>query len=205
MFSAVWMGGPRWGEEGGAPDGLELTPEEKMEKLVAVRDHFDQKGDEAPAQGDYSDLDALMELMTEIGADVKEIKATTTRIDTKTDEILATVGDMSEAFADLSRQGGVIAEPETPEEHYHNARIHELGGDYGNARRSYLAYFGFDLDYLDPHLRYLDFLKLQEGRAGARESYQLLVNRAESIVPTYAAILLGGADPPAGRVSRKAC
>ncbi|MEQ1843382.1 MAG: hypothetical protein ABL994_23495, partial [Verrucomicrobiales bacterium] len=55
---------------------------------------------------------------------------------------------------------------------------------------SYVAYFESGLDFLDPHLRFLDFLKLQEGPAGARESYQLIVERSKSIIPRYASILL---------------
>jgi len=121
---------------------------------------------------------------------VKEIKATTARIEAKTDQILTTVDSISASFATLAKQGGIIAQPQSPEQNYHNARIHELGGDYGNARQSYLAYFTSDLDYLDPHLRYLDFLELQEGRPGARESYQLIVQKSKSIIPAYAAILL---------------
>lgn len=196
MFSAVWMGGPRWDENGviTSSEGMNLSPEQKAQKLVAVKEHIDKNAPSGPAKGDYSDLTDLMELMTAIEQDVKEIKATTAKIDTKTDRILAKVEDMSAAFASLSRQGGVIADPQTPEQHYHNARFHELGGDYGNARRSYLAYFGFDLDYLDPHLRFLDFLKLQEGRAGAREAYQVIVERAKSIVPRYASLLLWERD-----------
>ena len=52
-----------------------------------------------------------------------------------------------EALGDL---GGLVANPQTPEDFYHNARIHELGGDYGNARQAYLKFFSFGLDKLDP-------------------------------------------------------
>jgi len=48
------------------------------------------------------------------------------------------------------------------------------GGDFGNARRSYNALFAYKLDFLDPHLRYQTFLKIQEGRTGAREIYNAM-------------------------------
>ncbi len=154
---------------------------------------FLQKG-EAAETGVLADkipaLEGIQQTLGIMQKDVEKIAVTTEKIDVKTDKILASVENMSESFSQLAKQGGVIANPETPEEHYHNARIHELGGDYGAARRSYLAFFNSDLDYLDPHLRFQDFLKLQEGRAGARESYQLIANQSKSMVPKYAMILL---------------
>jgi hypothetical protein len=191
MFSAVWVGGPRWDDQTPA-----LTTEQKMAQLQAIKEHVeaDAAAHTAPPKGDYSDLTGLIQTMSQIEKDVKELKITTARIETKTDQILTNLEAMSASFANLEKQGGIIAAPKSPEEHYHNARIHELGGDYGNTRQSYLAYFASDLDYLDPHLRYLDFLKLQEGRAGARETYQLIVQKAKSIVPAYAASLLWERD-----------
>jgi hypothetical protein len=189
MFSAVWIGGPRWNY-----NGPELSTQQKLEQLQQIKAQLEKDDQTTPPKGDYSDLTGLIERMSALERDVKELKVTTARIETKTDQLITSVETMSATFASLAKQGGVIAQPTTPEQHYHNARVHELGGDYGNARQSYLAYFGFDLDSLDPHLRYLDFLKLQEGRAGARESYQLIVQKAKSIVPGYAAILLWERD-----------
>ncbi len=185
MFSAVWIGGPRWNY-----NGPELSTQQKMEQLQQIKEQLAREDQTTPPKGDYRDLTGLIERMSALERDVKELKVTTARIETKTDQLITSVETISASFATLTKQGGVIAQPTTPEQHYHNARVHELGGDYGNARQSYLAYFASDLDYLDPHLRYLDFLKLQEGRAGARETYALIVQKAKSIVPTYASILL---------------
>lgn len=71
---------------------------------------------------------------------------------------------------------------------YTRARRHELDGDYGAARADYLEYFGFDLPYLDPHLRFCDFLKVQEGRDEAREIYTQATARSGATAPKLAAI-----------------
>jgi len=147
--------------------------------------------DKVPAVSDLQkSMGILQKDVEKIAKTTEKIDKTTENIDAKTDKILTSVENMGASFEALAKQGGVIPNPETPEEHYHNARIHELGGDYGNARRSYLAYFNSDLEYLDPHLRFQDFLKLQEGRAGARETYQLIANKSQALVAKYASILL---------------
>ena len=81
---------------------------------------------------------------------------------------------MQKSFSSIAQSGGIIEKPSRPEQFYHNARIYELGGDYLNARKSYNRYFSFKLDFLDPHLRYQTFLKVQEGLAGAREIYSAI-------------------------------
>ena len=86
--------------------------------------------------------------------------------------------------------GGIIADPKRPEEFYSNARVYEDRGDYLNARRMYNQYFTFKLDYIDPHLRYQNFLKIQEGRAGAREIYNSNFDSNENPSIEFAKILL---------------
>ena len=112
-------------------------------------------------------------LIREDLADIKETGQRTAegveKIAESTKEIALSLTDISRSFEALSQSGGVIKNPMRPEQFYHNARIHEQGGDYGNARRSYSRYFTFKLEFLDPHLRYQTFLKIQEGRVGALE------------------------------------
>jgi hypothetical protein len=69
----------------------------------------------------------------------------------------------------LGAQGGIIANPERPDQFYHNARVHELGGDFLNARQSYVAFARFNVDAIDPYERFATLLKVSEGKAGARE------------------------------------
>jgi len=107
-----------------------------------------------------------------------------------TTQIVGSLAEIQKGFFALTQSGGVIANPERPEQFYHNARIQEQGGDYGNARRSYNRYFTFKLDFLDPHLRYQSFLKIQEGRAGAREIYSAIYEKDPRPVVEFAHILL---------------
>ena len=68
--------------------------------------------------------------------------------------------------------------------------MYEQKGDSGNARRSYVKFFGFDLDYIDTHLRYQKYLKIQEGKEGAREVYFEMREDSKSFVTEFASVLL---------------
>src|SRR3712207_7673733 len=50
----------------------------------------------------------------------------------------------AETFAQLSRQGGILPEPKTAPELYHNARLYEARGDPAAARRAYHALASID-------------------------------------------------------------
>ncbi|MDB9741681.1 hypothetical protein OAB00_02380 [Akkermansiaceae bacterium] len=80
--------------------------------------------------------------------------------------------------------------PSTAEGFYHNAKIYELKGDYGNARRAYKSYIDFNTDKLEPHLRLTDFLRVNEGRAGALEEYRLLTQGNNNLNVEYTILLL---------------
>ena len=98
--------------------------------------------------------------------------------------------ELGEVFLQIMKSGGIIANAKKPEEFYANARMYEQKGDSGNARRSYAKFFTFNLDYIDPHLRYQRYLKIQEGREGAREVYFEMKEDSKSFVTEYTALLL---------------
>ena len=139
-----------------------------------------------------------------VEATTKDIADTGKRVEANTADIRDKVGEVAESskkvvesldairdgFRSLTKLGGIVPDPDTPQEVYHNARVYEQRGDYGNARKSYARFFAYDLDLVDPHLRFQSFLKLQEGRAGAREIYNDLKARSKSFVTGYANILL---------------
>jgi len=100
----------------------------------------------------------------------------------KGNEALETIVQRFEA---LGPGKGLIGEPKTPEEHYHNARIHELGGNFSAARKEYTAYLGANLDALDPWLAYTDMLKASEGRAGALETMRYFQGKLEPPTVSY--------------------
>ncbi len=104
---------------------------------------------------------------------------------------------IAQEFARLAGSGAVIADPKEPHEFYANARLYEQRGDFGNARRAYLRFFQFGTAYVDPHYRFQAFLRVQEGRAGAREIYaDMLAARRGDETLQYAAALL---QEPAAR------
>ncbi|MDA3048974.1 hypothetical protein OFO03_00125 [Campylobacter sp. JMF_02 ED1] len=118
--------------------------------------------------------------INEIKEDTKEIKTTVVSVDKKIDKLSENIG----------KQGGIITNPQIAEEYYHNARIYEINGDYGNARKAYIKYFSFENHKIDPHLRFQKFLKIQEGVAGAKEIYNTIFENSNEIVDKYAKILL---------------
>ena len=121
---------------------------------------------------------------------IKQTKELTETIKDSNEAIVNKLDEISDSFQEISKLGGIISDPKRPEEFYTNARVYEDRGDYLNARRMYNQYFTFKLDYIDPHLRYQTFLKVQEGRAGAREVYNSLFSNDNMITIEYLKILL---------------
>lgn len=80
----------------------------------------------------------------------------------------------SEAYAILTKSGGVIQDAKTAPELYHNARSFEARGDSASARRDYFALASLGSEALDAHLRFAALLRALDGRAAAREVYARL-------------------------------
>jgi hypothetical protein len=114
-------------------------------------------------------VEGLQKSLGLIADTVQRVETKVDRIEAKTDDIAASVKAIADGFAALNKQGGAIAAPSKPEEFYHNARFHELGGDMTNARASYLGFARFGVDSIDAYLRFATLLRVQDGRAGARE------------------------------------
>ncbi len=125
----------------------------------------------------------LVEASGQTAASTKEIAEATERISLSLEAIRAELGTATE-------RGGIIANPRIPSDFYHNARLYEQRGDYPNARRSYVPFFAFDLEVVDPHRRYQQFLVIQEGRAAALRIYQAMGETAANLVVPFVTILL---------------
>ena len=97
-------------------------------------------------------------------------------------------------FAKLSSRSLIIEKPTRPHEFYANARMYELQGDYPKARQDYLKYFAFKQARVDPHYRFQNFLRIQEGRAGAREFYLSLSQGNNDPILKFARALLAERD-----------
>lgn len=96
-----------------------------------------------------------------------------------------TVEMIAKRFENIASTGGLITAPKTPEEHYHNARVHELGGNFISARKEYAEYLSANLEALDPWLSYAAMLKAQEGRAGAIETIRYLGDKLKPPTVSY--------------------
>ena len=135
-------------------------------------------------------LGLIQKDLAEIKETTRKTSAAVARVEQTSKQIAGSLEAIKEGFAGLNKAGGIIQNAQRPEEHYHNARLYEQGGDFGNARRSYNALFAYKLDFLDPHLRYQTFLKIQEGRAGAREIYNAMYEQDKRPLIDFARILL---------------
>jgi hypothetical protein len=116
----------------------------------------------------------------EIAASQQKTQAQTEQLQATTEQIAQSIEKIADGFAALSTQGGIIADPQRPDQIYHNARVYELSGDMVNARRSYLAFANFDVDAVDPYTRFATLLRVQDGRAGAREVFGTLAERSKT-------------------------
>jgi len=140
------------------------------------------------------DVAELVDISKRIEENTQESAAASREIaaglEESTEQIVGVLEEIQQSFAEISSDGGIITNAARPEEHYHNARVYEMNGDYLNARTSYARYFRFGLEYIDPHLRYQRFLIVQEGRAGARETYAAIFVDAGGPTVELATILL---------------
>lgn len=115
-----------------------------------------------------------------IAANQAEQKTQVDKLQQTSEQIAVSIDAIAKGFATLAAQGGTIADPKRPDEFYHNARVQELGGDMLNARRSYLGFANFDVDAIDPYQRFATLLRVQDGRAGAREVFGQLAEKGKA-------------------------
>ncbi|MEZ5386180.1 MAG: hypothetical protein R3F13_11760 [Prosthecobacter sp.] len=159
--------------------------------LLMVAQHFAADEDKGMLATQIPALEEVQKSLLKIEKGVAEVKETTERVETKTDKVLAKLEDMSAVFEQASKGGAIIADPSTPAEHYHNARMFELKSDFGGARKSYNAFLASGVDFIDPYLSYTDMLKVQDGMEGAREVVAAMrKNNASTSLEVAAALLL---------------
>jgi hypothetical protein len=107
------------------------------------------------------------------------------KVSTKLDKSQATLDKIADRFEALASNGGVIQNAKTPEEHYHNARIHELGGNFSAARQDYAQYLVSNLEAIDPWMSYETMLKSAEGKAGAVEAMRYFSDKLKPPTVSY--------------------
>jgi Domain of unknown function (DUF4062) len=107
------------------------------------------------------------------------------KVSTKLDKSQATLDKIADRFEALASNGGIIQNAKTPEEHYHNARIHELGGNFSAARKEYSEYLVSNLEAIDPWMSYETMLKSAEGKAGAAEAMRYFGDKLKPPTVSY--------------------
>lgn len=117
--------------------------------------------------------------------DTAAIRKDTGTLRDDTAKIAASVDEIAKRFDSLAATGGLIPGAKTPEEHYHNARVQELGGNFAAARKEYAEYLAANLDVLDPWQSYTAMLKAQEGRAGAIETVRYFGDKLTPRTASY--------------------
>jgi hypothetical protein len=107
------------------------------------------------------------------------------KVSTKLDKSQATLDKIADRFEALASNGGIIQNAKTPEEHYHNARIQELGGNFSAARKEYSEYLVSNLEAIDPWMSYETMLKSAEGKAGASEAMRYFGDKLKPPTVSY--------------------
>ncbi|MDG4882246.1 methyl-accepting chemotaxis protein [Mesorhizobium sp. WSM4884] len=134
-------------------------------------------------------VEAVKQTADTLAAGQQQQQVQAEKLQATTEQIAASIDTIARGFAQLAAQGGAIADPKRPDEFYHNARVYELAGDMLNARRSYLAFAGFDVDAIDPYTRFATLLRVEDGKAGAREVFGQLAEKAKAPAITLVHLL----------------
>jgi TolA-binding protein len=152
------------------------TVAKKTDEIASVQQQQTQKTAEV-----QKTTEEVKKQTETLAAGQAQQQAQTEKLQATTEQIAASIDTIAKGFAALAAQGGAIAEPKRPDEFYHNARVYELSGDMLNARRSYLAFAGFDVDAIDPYTRFATLLRVQDGKAGAREVFGALADKGKAL------------------------
>lgn len=149
---------------------------QKTDQIASAQQQQTQQGAET-----QKTVEAVKQTTDTLAAGQQQQQAQAEKLQAATEQIAASIDTIAKGFAALAAQGGAIAEPKRPDEFYHNARVYELSGDMLNARRSYLAFAGFDVDAIDPYTRFAMLLRVQDGKAGAREVFGALADKGKAL------------------------
>ncbi|WP_256752493.1 methyl-accepting chemotaxis protein [Mesorhizobium sp. Mes31] len=152
------------------------TVAKKTDEIASTQQQQTQQGAQT-----QKTVEAVKQTTETLAAGQAQQQAQTEKLQATTEQIAASIDTIAKGFAALAAQGGAIAEPKRPDEFYHNARVYELSGDMLNARRSYLAFAGFDVDAIDPYTRFATLLRVQDGKAGAREVFGALADKGKAL------------------------
>ena len=88
------------------------------------------------------------------------------KIDAKLDQGFTEVLDKIDS---IDKNAGIVSNPKSYNDYYHNAKVYELTGNLIEARKAYEKYFEADLAYIDPWVSYAQLIKSLEGPSSVLE------------------------------------
>ncbi len=189
IVATLMMGGFVLAEKlsGDGDKGVIATVVPGMDKVQEALFRVEKKVAEVKADTTAirTDTSAIRADASATRQDTAATRQETAEVHQETTKIAATVEEIAKRFDSLSSTGGLIPGAKTPEEHYHNARIQELGGNFSAARKEYADYLTANLETLDPWQSYATMLKAQEGRAGAAETIHYFGDKLQPSTVSY--------------------
>lgn len=99
--------------------------------------------------------------------DIEQARETTHEVAETTKRMAATVAAMEEDLRALAGLGGLVAEPKTPADFLHNARVLEQRGETELAIEAYKVVLAFGLDLADPVLDVVELVRVRQGAEAA--------------------------------------
>ena len=121
-------------------------------------------------------LQAVAENTAEIRDATRQFVTSNQQIRQDTSRIATSLDELRAEFRNL-QTSGVVPNPQSVGEFYHNARVYVSQGKNQLARQSFVDLLRSGSNFADVHRRFQEFLTLQEGRVGAREFYESFYSR----------------------------
>lgn len=119
----------------------------------------------------------IQEQNQEIAKDTGEIRKTNVELMEKTREVAKDTGEIKQGIQNLGKLKGLVANPQTAADFYHNANVHRNDGNSPLAEDSFLEYFKKKTDeYFDPYVLYLSILD------GLKLDNEKKIERVEGII-----------------------
>jgi len=115
------------------------------------------------------DLGSANKQLSDISERLRAVQAGVADVKSDTTAIRAALVGLSKEIKNLSNLGGLVAEPKTYSEHYHNARVLNQRGEVDLALASYRKVLASPLQLADPIIDVTTLLVRMYGREGAEK------------------------------------
>lgn len=113
------------------------------------------------------DLGQANRELSEISARLRSVQQDVSQIKSDTAAVRLALADLSSQIRALGGQGGMVLNPRTYPEHYHNARILAQRGEVDLALKSYRMVLASPVQLADPIIDFTTLLVRRYGRTGA--------------------------------------